>query len=124
MATSNSSDSSRAEAWRAGASVYSGREDPEWDIDEGLAHRLLGLWERLKPWAGKPPKPPGLGYRGVFVSFGDGARFVVYGGAVWFESRGKILIRRDPGRRFERLILESAPSDTLPPFVAAELSRG
>lgn len=121
MATSSSGERTRLENWRAGASVYSGRPDPEWDVDQVLVKRLLEMWDQMKPWHGPPPRPPGLGYRGVVLRSSEGKRFSAYQGAVELAVGDTVLVRRDTGRDFERLILQSAPPNTLPPFVAGAL---
>lgn len=121
MAISSSDEPTRAEKWRARASVYSGRPDPEWDLDQELVTRLLEMWEQMEPWHGPPPHPPGLGYRGAVLKSSDGRRFSAYNGAVQLTAAERVVVRRDSGRDFERLILQSAPPSTLPPFVGEAL---
>jgi hypothetical protein len=86
-----------------------------------LVKRLLEMWKQLEPWHGPPPQPPGLGYRGVVLMSSEGKRFSAYQGAVKLTAGNSVLVRRDTGRDFERLILQSAPPNTLPPFVTGAL---
>src|SRR6266852_2462555 len=117
MATSSSNEPTRVETWRARASVYSGRPDPEWDLDQELVKRLLEMWEQMEPSHSAPPHPPGLGYRGAVLESSEGKWFSAYNGAVQLTAGKSVLVREDSGRDFERLILQSAPPSTLPPFV-------
>jgi hypothetical protein len=100
-------DTRRSTDWRATAILYSGRPDPEWEVGPELARPLA----ELPPLEGEPPSAPPLGYRGVALISPGGARYEAYGGAVAFDHRER---RADPGRRFERSVLESAPPGLLP----------
>jgi hypothetical protein len=95
-------------SWRATARLYSGRPNPEWDVDDELATRF----DALPPLEGNPPPPaPPLGYRGVALVAGDGTLIEAWGGAV---TRGGRELRADPGREFERAVLASAPPGAVP----------
>jgi hypothetical protein len=87
--------------------LYSGRPDPEWEVGAHLAER----WNDLPPLTGDPPAPPPLGYRGVTLTGPQGERYEAYGGAVVRDRRER---RADPGRAFERAVLDSAPPGLLP----------
>jgi hypothetical protein len=110
MDTPRSAES--AQAWTAGASVFSGRPDPEWTLSEAGGARLEALWSALEPLAGEAPAPPPLGYRGCWAQAPGGARrFTAYRGAVTRAdpSKATLEVRGDPARAFERLVLQSAP---------------
>jgi hypothetical protein len=104
-----------AEPWTAGASVFAGRRDPVWDLPAAEAGRLEALWHALEPLAGDPPNPPPLGYRGCFaIAPAGAARFDAYGGAVRRATgAGESEVVADPGRAFERFVLNSAPNEAL-----------
>jgi hypothetical protein len=92
------------------ASVYSGRPDPEWPVGARTRAALARLWDGLAPAGGSPPAGPGLGYRGVSLACPSGARWFAYGGvATLADARGVVEARADPGRRFERALLDTAP---------------
>ena len=91
--------------WRAAAKMYSGRPDPEWDLDDEKGARLDELWSRLPALNDEPPEPPPLGYRGYVVERPDGVRYEGVPGAV---TRGEER-RADRDGEFERLVLESQP---------------
>ncbi len=101
--------------WIAGVAMYSGRPDPTWPVDEAAARRLLALWSELPVSAGPAPTAPALGYRGCFMRDSTGREWFAYGGTVTLRSaRRAAEARLDRGRRFERLVLSTAPGGLLP----------
>lgn len=121
MATSKST--SKPLAWTAGASVFSGRPDPVWEVKPALAARLERIWRNLKPAETEPPPQPALGYRGCFLKGPRGPEWHAFGGVVTLRSqRGSKTgrkFRRDPAKKFERTLLASAPANFLPPWLDA-----
>jgi hypothetical protein len=79
-----------------------------------VAENLLAIWNELKPEDVKPPPAPPLGYRGSFLRDPEGREWLAYGGVVTFRSAGRMESRRDPDKRFEKVLLGSAPEGTLP----------
>ena len=112
MATSRSADP--PETWTAQVRLFSGRPDPRWVLTRAWTLRLEALWQELKPQDLTPPMPPPLGYRGCLVCHGSDIRWEAYKGVVTGVSRGGREARNDQPRAFERLVLDSAPSDLLP----------
>lgn len=104
-------DSLPAGMWTAGALLYAGRPDPVWTLSTEV-ESLIDRFNRLAVYAGDPPNPSRLGYRGVFLRAPDGRRWLAFNGVAWLESRSDI--RRDESRRFERAVLDSAPAGVLP----------
>jgi len=96
--------------WTAGVSLFSGRPDPTWPLDDEVAQRLVEMWRALEPTDAPAPKPPLLGYRGAFLAAPDGRR--------WYFSDTVVVLdeerRLDPGRRLERAVLGTAPAGVLP----------
>jgi hypothetical protein len=129
MATSKST--SKPLAWTAGASVFSGRPDPVWEVKPALAARLEKIWRNLKPAETEPSPQPALGYRGCFLKGPRGREWHAFGAVVTLrsvrrtESRSKSRSearpesRRDPAKKFERTLLASAPANLLPPWLDA-----
>jgi len=99
------------------AFVFSGRPDPEWPVPADTMTKLHALWSALTPGAPEPPDPPALGYRGCTLRCPPGEEWRAYGGVVsHLTARRGIDRRRDPQRVYERLLLSTAPSGTLPPM--------
>ena len=125
MATPRSG--SKRSAWSAGASVFSGRPDPVWEVKPALAARLEKIWRSLTPSEIEPPPEPALGYRGCFLSGPRGRKWFAFGAVVTLlsPSRSKSGAefrsesRRDPAKKFERALLASAPAALLPPWLDA-----
>ena len=121
MATSKST--SKTSAWFAGASVFSGRPDPVWEVKPALAARLEKIWSRLKPSETEPLPQPALGYRGCSLKGPRGREWHAFGGVVTLRSAhrpdGRSESRRDAAKKFERTLLASAPSALLPPWLDA-----
>jgi hypothetical protein len=102
------------------ASLYSGRPDPEWAIDEAPLEALRRIWDGLAARATGPPQPPPLGYRGCSLRCASGDLWLAYGGVATHRRGNRPPEHRsDRGRRFEKALLETAPAGVLP----AELLR-
>lgn len=113
MATSKSSDSSQD--WTAGAFLFSGRPDPVWSIDLSTASRLEAIWNSLPASAASTlAHQPPLGYRGCFLRQSDGTEWSVVAGVITRRSSTGAETRDDPDRKFERLVLATAPANVLP----------
>ena len=120
MVTSRSNELT---GYTAGASIFSGRPDPTWAVDETIVKELLTLWDRMEPYVGLIPLPPGLGYRGTFLR-DTGREWRAYRGVVTLTENGRSEVRYDPGRQFESRLIRSAPVGTIPSqIVDAEFSH-
>jgi hypothetical protein len=111
MATSKSPNGK----WIAGAFVFSGRRNPTWVIPGRVALTLLSMWDGASLFSGKAPEPAPLGYRGAFLRDFEGREWTAYGGAIVHHSGTATETRADPERRFEKLLLSTAPTGALPP---------
>jgi hypothetical protein len=98
----------------AGASIFSGRSDPIWDVDEEVVKKLGEIWDSLDNWTSEHPSAPPLGYRGCFLKCEHDREWFAYSGVITLKSAGKLESRLDPNRDFERLLLNSAPKGILP----------
>lgn len=110
MATSGSAE---AAGGRVTVLLYSGRPDPEWDLDGGAADALLRLWTTLAARRDATAPTPALGYRGCIVRIGPGG-WHAFGGGVTHRTQHREESRADPGRRFERAALATAPPGLVP----------
>lgn len=84
--------------------IYSGRPDPTWTLTGAEAAAVERAIEALAEAAGSPPDG-GLGYHGFTVVRGP-RTITAYLGFVWSGGGGPQILRRDPGRTVEWLLLE------------------
>ena len=85
--------------------IFSGRANPEWELDPAAALALEDIHGRLLPARRRPPDLPGLGYRGFRYSLG-GADWRALEGLVAAASR----VLADPSRSIERLLASTIPA--------------
>jgi len=93
--------------------IFSGRPDPIWLVPNETAAQLLELWQSMEQSPKPPPAAPPLGYRGNELVAPDGRRWFAYAGIVGLQGNPTDW-RRDPDRRFEKMLLASAPAEALP----------
>lgn len=84
--------------------IYSGRPDPSWTLTGAEAATLQRAIEALAEVAGSPPEG-GLGYHGFTVAY-LGRTYTAYRGVISAGGEGPQIVRSDPGRTVERLLLE------------------
>jgi hypothetical protein len=109
----------KSAGWTAGASVFSGRPDPVWEVKPALGVRLERIWCGLESAETEPPPLPSLGYRGCFLKGPRGQEWFAFAGVVMLRSPRRPDSRRDPAKKFERALLASAPAGLLPPWLDA-----
>ena len=93
--------------------IFSGRLDPNWNIDQSIVNKLKELWNVMEPYHGDLPTPPLLGYRGSYMKCDDTERFV-FNKVVTMKRMGRSESRSDKDRKFEKLLLDSAPKGIFP----------
>ncbi len=102
----------------AGVSIFSGRPDPTWTVSQTVATQLKSLWDSLEASARPQPQPPPLGYRGCFLKdTAEGREWVAYKGVVTLKTPAGDEARSDENRKFESLLLKSAPEGLIPPQI-------
>ena len=98
----------------AGAHIFSGRRDPEWEVAPEVGRELALALASLPPASGPEVQPPPLGYRGVWLLEPGGREWQVYGAAV-ISTAASADHRVDAGRALEMRLLATAPEGILPP---------
>ncbi len=105
-----------ADAVRVTLGLYSGRPDPTWTLSASEAAAVERAIEAL-PEAGGTPPEGGLGYHGFTVET-LGRTVTAYFGVVSAGGAGPQVLRTDPGRTVERLLLELGRTHLLPTEIA------
>ncbi len=96
--------------------VFSGRPDPTWPVDEKLTQTLEGIWDLLESTEQYGAPSPRLGYRGCYLRRAANRIWTAYNGLVTLTLGDRTESRHDPDRRFERVLLGSAPPSVIPPI--------
>ena len=109
-----------ADEVRVTLGMYSGRPDPTWTLTGAEAAAVERAIEALPELAGTPPEG-GLGYHG-FTLTSLGRTITAYLGIVTAGGGGPGVIRSDPERTVERLLLELGRT-RLTPEEIAEVER-
>jgi hypothetical protein len=103
--------------WTAGALVFSGRPAPTWQLTAAQADALLGIWSNLRVVDDRivdSPDASRLGYAGSRLTNNRGDSWLAQNERVLSRFDSKTECRADPERRFERLLLSTAPAGLLP----------
>ncbi|UCE27378.1 MAG: hypothetical protein JSW52_01090 [Candidatus Coatesbacteria bacterium] len=93
--------------------IFSGRRDPEWELDEEAVRKLKSLLEKTVKGERIDEAPTGgLGYRGFLVRCGPEVRdlptdFIVFRGVLTENPGPKAVHRRDTGGVEEFLLAEA-----------------
>ena len=94
--------------------IYSGRADPIWDMPVETGQTLESIWELLPHYSEEYQEHTILGYSGCKLLVENGIEFLAYNGVVARSQSGKIELRKDLDRRFEKLIFFTAPPGIVP----------
>jgi hypothetical protein len=84
--------------------VFSGRPNPQWELDEPTANELRRIMGGLTATTNELPVPPGLGYRGFILADGSGQSRVYKG----YVTRANGVFA-DPSFTVERFLLDRLP---------------
>lgn len=118
MVTSKSPE--RGRIYTAGVSIFSGRPDPSWSLDEEAGSRLQQLFAAMEKHDGPTVSAPPLGYRGVFLRDNAGHEWFAYREIVTLKEANRSEARKDAGRAFERALIASAPEGLIPAALIAQ----
>jgi len=106
--------SSSDEAWVATADIFSGFSNPAWVVDHRVADKLMDLWAGMEQSPPVAPISPVLGYQGVYLRGPQDRVWHAYSGVVTLTENGVDEARQDRERKFEKILLSSAPRELLP----------
>lgn len=95
----------------ARALVFSGRRDPEWELEISIWQQIESLIVTCKFWTGKEIEVPILGYRGCQVNCNDGSKLFIYKNFIKHTIDKQIIIKQDDEMQIELLIVLSAPKE-------------
>lgn len=94
--------------------IFSGRPDPTWELKENIREEFEKIWKILEPIKKGPKPAPPLGYRGCIVKCNKDIEWFAYEGVMTLKKRGISESRLDIDRKFEKLVIYSAPKGLIP----------
>jgi hypothetical protein len=106
--------SSKVSQWTAKVLIFSGRVDPEWPLPDSIVDKFISLWKSAPHTTVRASSYSKLGYCGCIVCDGCSNEWRIYNGLVSHISSGTDEARSDKNREMEEVILQSAPSGSIP----------
>ncbi len=95
----------------ASALVFSGRKNPSWEVQQGTAEKALLLFQDAPAAADDNPAASLLGYNGLQLKHGNKLWHAMKG-RIFFKVKDEtVLVKEDPDRRFEQMLLRTAPRE-------------
>ena len=95
--------------------MYSGRPDPEWEVEGAPAVNLIKYWVSLPKLKYSFEVPAALGYKGCCLLTDRNLKWYAYKGVVCLYEDGEPLeSRKDSSRIFEISLLATSPTGIIP----------
>ncbi|MCE1165055.1 MAG: hypothetical protein LWX07_06610 [Bacteroidetes bacterium] len=98
------------EKWICRALIFSGLKDPEWKITASEAEEILSALDTENKTDDFALEEDVSGYRGCVLKSPGGVYWRAFNGVVKVNDNGKIFFCIDVGRKFEKLLIGSAPA--------------
>jgi hypothetical protein len=101
--------------WLCKAKLDFEEKQPSWKLEKNKTSKLLKIWNSLKTTL-EPSKTKSayLGYQGTYLKSSNDIEWHIFNNMVTRLNNNTIETRFDKNRFFEKTILKSAPSGTLP----------
>lgn len=94
--------------------IYSGRPNPVWKLTVETGITLESIWELLEPYTGEFQKHTRLGYSGCKLLVENDIEYLAFNDVVARSQSGKVELRTDRNRTFEKMIFDTAPPGIIP----------
>jgi hypothetical protein len=91
--------------------LFSGRRNPEWKLTTSQQKSWMQLWEQASLSDTEAERVSTLGYTGCKLQFDEHSHWYLYNGCVSFYEGGKIVSKKDEGRKMELFLLGTAPEE-------------
>jgi hypothetical protein len=89
-------------------SIFSGRRNPEWELNDDQKKQFFDFWDNAEPSPLQTQLPSTGNYRGLRLTYGN-IRWVLFNGTVTRFEKNEIQTKQDPGRKMENFILHTSP---------------
>ena len=101
--------------WKGSALLYSGRPDPEWEIEDVPAVNLVKYWASLPKLNYSFETSSALGYKGCCLISDNNLKWYAYKEVVCLYVNDEALeSRKDSNRIFEISLISTAPAGVIP----------
>jgi len=101
--------------WICEANLEMEVQSPTWKPEKNTIKKLQELWNSLRTIIEPPKKTSAyMGYKGAHLKASDDREYYTFKDVVTFRNKNMVETRRDRGRRFEKLLLKSAPQGKIP----------
>jgi hypothetical protein len=97
--------------WRATALLFSGRQNPEWELTAAQQKNWMLLWKHASLSDAEVKSPSILGYTGCRLQYDEHSHWQLYNGCVSFYEKETVFSKKDEERQMELFLLSTAPEE-------------
>ncbi|MFZ1305541.1 MAG: hypothetical protein WAR80_06830 [Ferruginibacter sp.] len=97
--------------WKATALLFSGRQNPDWELTVEQQQSWMKLWEQAAVSNIAVEQPSILGYTGCRLQHDEHSHWQLYNGCVSFYEKEKVFSKKNEGRQMELFLLGTAPEE-------------
>jgi hypothetical protein len=97
--------------WTAVARLFSGRENPDWELTLAQQKNWMILWQQAPLSDTEVEIPSRLGYTGCRLQYNAHSHWQLYNGCVSFYEKETVFSKKDEERQMELFLLNTAPEE-------------
>lgn len=97
--------------WKATALLFSGRQNPEWELTAAQQKNWMVLWQQASLSDTEVKQPSILGYTGCRLQYVERSHWQLYNGCVSFYEKETVFSKKDEGKQMELFLLGTAPEE-------------
>lgn len=97
--------------WKVTAQLFSGRQNPEWELTAAQQKNWMLLWKHASLSDTEVEASSKLGYTGCRLQYDAHSHWQLYNGCVSFYEKEKIVSKKDDERKMELFLLNTAPEE-------------
>jgi hypothetical protein len=97
--------------WKATALLFSGRQNPDWELTAAQQKNWMLLWKHAPVSDTEVKQPSILGYTGCRLQYEEHSHWQLYNGCVSFYEKETVFSKKDEERQMELFLLNTAPEE-------------
>lgn len=97
--------------WKATALLFSGRQNPEWELTAAQQKNWMVLWKQASLSNKEVEVPSTLGYTGCRLQYDEHSHWQLHNGCVSFYEKDTVFSKKDEERQMELFLLNTAPEE-------------